>query len=314
MLGQRSAYAILSESDTLMLAIEAHDLHKRYNAVPVLHNLNLSIPHGEVYGLLGPNGTGKSTLLHLLLGFIRPESGTLTVLGVQPKLARGRVGYLPERVRYHTHCTPREYLHDLGVCSNLRGPMLAQRCEELLHLVGLLPAAERRMGSFSKGMLQRLGIAQALLHDPELLLIDEPTSGLDPAGQQELIDLLSALRSQKRTILLCSHQLAEITVLCDRVGILSKGRLALETRLDQVETRGHVVITTKEPISEHARAALVALQAQLRIDACAVYIDDDDALQARVLRVLLDEGARIAEVRPAHDQLIDLYRHVTGGT
>jgi ABC-2 type transport system ATP-binding protein len=216
-------------------AVEAVELCKRFGPVPVLEGLTLRVAAGEVYGLLGPNGAGKSTLLHLILGLLRPAAGEVCVLGTTPEAARSRIGYLPERPRYHTHLSGRDYLRTLGRLSDLHGAALASRCDELLALVGLLGAAERRVGHYSKGMLQRLGIAQALLHEPELLLVDEPSAGLDPAGQREIVDLLATLRRQGRTILMCTHQLAEAHELCDRVGVLASGRIEAEARVASVE-------------------------------------------------------------------------------
>jgi ABC-2 type transport system ATP-binding protein len=295
-----------------VFAIEAQELQKRYGTLQVLQGLTLRVASGEVYGLLGPNGAGKSTLIHLLLGLLRPDAGRLAVLGLPPAAACRRVGYLPERVRYHTHCTAREYLHDLGVFSNLRGAALTERCRALLQLTGLAAAADRRLGTYSKGMLQRLGVAQALLHSPDLLLIDEPTSGLDPAGQHELLELLAELRGQGRTILLCTHQLAEVEALCDRVGILRGGRLAAEAPVRDLTAPGGVTIMVKGGALPAGLAdTLRALGAdvaggELRLGA-------DDALQARVLRLVLDAGLGIAELQPSGSTLIDLYLRVTNG-
>jgi ABC-2 type transport system ATP-binding protein len=211
-----------------MLAVEAIDVRKRLGPIRVLDGLTLRVVAGEVYGLLGPNGAGKSTLLHVALGLLRPDGGMVRVLGTTPERARARVGYLPERPRYHTHFAPLEYLRALGALSDLSGAALEARCRDLLALVGLSDAASRRLGQFSKGMLQRFGIAQALLHEPDLLLVDEPSSGLDPAGQREIVDLLLALRRQGHTIVMCTHHLGEAHQLCDRVGVLSGGRLAAE--------------------------------------------------------------------------------------
>jgi ABC-2 type transport system ATP-binding protein len=295
-----------------VFAIEAECLQKRYGVLQVLQKLNLRVASGEVYGLLGPNGAGKSTLIHLLLGLLRPDAGQLTVLGLLPSTACRRVGYLPERVRYHTHCTAREYLHDLGVFSNLRGPALAERCRMLLQQTGLAAAADRRLGTYSKGMLQRLGVAQALLHSPELLLIDEPTSGLDPAGQHELLELLAELRGQGRTILLCTHQLAEVEALCDRVGILHDGRLAAEARVRDLAAPGGITITIK---GGALPADLVGTLRTLGADVAGdeLHLGADDALQAHVLRLVLDAGLGIAELRPAGSALIDLYLRVMHG-
>jgi ABC-2 type transport system ATP-binding protein len=296
-----------------MAAIEVTDIHKRYGSLAVLRGLTLRVGGGEVFGLLGPNGSGKSTLIHLLLGFLQPDQGQLALLGTTPAAARSRLGYLPERLNYYAFCTAREYLHDLGTFSGLRGPALADRCRALLEQVGLAAAAERRIGRFSKGMLQRLGIAQALIHDPELLLIDEPTSGLDPAGQHELIQLLSALRREGHTILLCSHQLAEIQALCDSVGILRGGRLAAAARVaDLVD--GAVTITAKQAVLPGALVAeLCALGPAITVDGRDIHIVGDNALQQRVLRALLEAGIGIAELRPSGAGLVELYLKVTRG-
>ncbi len=297
-----------------MAAIEATDIHKRFGPLAVLQGLTLRVERGEVYGLLGPNGAGKSTLIHLLLGFLRPDHGRLTLLDTAPTAARSRLGYLPERLNYYAYCTAREYLADMGAFSGLRGPALAQRCRVLLQQVGLAAAVDRRIGGFSKGMLQRLGIAQALIHDPELLLIDEPTSGLDPAGQHELIELLSALRLQGHTILLCSHQLAEVEALCDRVGILRGGRLAAEARVADLAIKDAVTVTSRDAVLPDALVAeLCALGPAVAVDGREIHIGGEDALQQRVLRALLDAGIGIAELRPSGAGLVDLYLKVTHG-
>src|SRR5689334_10450491 len=204
-----------------MYAIETENLYKSFDGVAVLRGLDLRAPEGKVYGLLGSNGAGKSTLIHLLLGFLKPSGGRMRLLGQHDlESIRGRVGYLPERLRYHLRYTGREYLRYLGRFSDLREPQLSARVDEELAAMGLRDAADRLLSTYSKGMLQRLGVAQALLTDPEVLLIDEPTSGLDPSGQRELLDLLTAVRARGHTIFLATHILSEAEQLCDYVGIL----------------------------------------------------------------------------------------------
>lgn len=295
-------------------AIETADLHKRFGAIQALAGLALRVERGEVYGLLGPNGAGKSTLLHLILGFLRPDRGRIRVFGGGPSAARSRVGYLPERVRYHTRFTPREYLHALGTFSGLGGKTLRSRRQSLLELVGLSGDADRRMGGFSKGMLQRFGIAQALIHEPELLLIDEPTSGLDPAGQREVIDLLMELRRRGHTILLCTHQIAEVKQICDRVGILSGHRLAAEERIDDLaKAQGVTVVTRGDSLPPQVAAQLLSLEPGVLISGREVQVKDDEAVQRQVLRILLDAGMTISELRPTGDPIEDLYVRVTVG-
>src|SRR3954468_8368528 len=237
-----------------MNAIEIENLYKSYDSLPVLSGLNLRVPQGQVYGLLGPNGSGKSTLIHLLLGFLRPNRGTLRVFGQQDlEQVRGRIGYLPERLRYHLRYSGREYLRYLGQFSDLPRSQLSARVEQELGAVGLLDAADRQLATYSKGMLQRLGIAQALFSDPDILLIDEPTSGLDPAGQREMLNLLAEVRSRGHTIFLTTHFLAEIEQLCDKVGILFGGQLAAEVDVQAVRAPGrHTLITVTDTTPEVA--------------------------------------------------------------
>ncbi|NTW02105.1 MAG: ABC transporter ATP-binding protein, partial [Oscillochloris sp.] len=188
--------------------IEIEDLSKSYGSLQVLRGLSLRVAAGEVYGLLGPNGAGKSTLLHLMLGFLKPSSGNLRILGSRSlDGVHAQIGYIPERQRYHTRYTAREYLRFIGEFSGLRGTELSARVDQELRTVGLEDDANRMLSNFSKGMLQRVGVAQALLCDPALLLIDEPTSGLDPSGQREILDLLAAVRDRGHTVFLCTHYL-----------------------------------------------------------------------------------------------------------
>ena len=294
-----------------MVAISAVDLWKRYGSLQVLRGLTLHVEAGEVYGLLGPNGSGKSTLMHLLLGFLRPDSGRVRVFDTSPVAVRDRVGYLPERVRYHSHFTAREYLRALGAFSDLRGRALADRCQAVLIQVGLAAVAERRLGGFSKGMLQRLGIAQALLHDSDLLLIDEPTSGLDPAGQHEMTELVTDLRRRGHTILLCSHQLAEVAELCDRVGILAGGRLAAQASLgDLAATKGVTIVPRTQELPAAALNGLRALGPGIEVVGREVNVGGDETLQRLALRALLDAEVSIAELKPRQNGLMELYLQV----
>ncbi len=297
-----------------MSAIYIEGLRKSYDAVPVLRGLNLNVEAGQVYGLLGPNGAGKSTLLHLLMGFLRPDAGRIEVLGLAPSAAHRQVGYLPERLRYHTHCSGREYLRYIGRFGDEHGPALRDRITALLTLVGLEEAADRRMKTYSKGMLQRIGIAQALLADPDLLLIDEPSSGLDPAGQVEMQELLVELRSRGHTIFLCSHQMDEITNVCDRVGILVRGELAAETSVANLPGTEGIVITLVEIPAEDLDYGLRALDPLITREGRRITIPvNTPALQARLLQLLLDEGFTVATLQPTLGTLRDLYLHVVTG-
>lgn len=297
-----------------MNAIEITDLTKRFDNVVVLRNLSLHIPEQQVYGLLGPNGAGKSTLIHLIMGFLRPDGGEIAVLGAAPGRQQERIGYLPERLRYHTHFSAREYLRSMGRIGGMGGAALDSRIGELLALVNMEDAADRRMRQYSKGMLQRIGIAQALLADPELLLIDEPTSGLDPEGQVEMQELLHALRERGHTILICSHQLDEISAVCDRVGILVKGQLAAETNLAELPGNTGVSITLATLPAEDLDFALRGIDPQITRHERRITVPEITAeLQTMLLQLLINEGHTVESLQPTIGTLRDLYLHVVKG-
>jgi len=289
--------------------IEIEELHKAYGSLPVLQGLSLRVAAGEVYGLLGPNGAGKTTLIHLMMGFLQPNQGRLRLLGnANLEQVRPRIGYIPERQRYHTRYTAREYLRFLGQFSGLTGVALRERVERELAAVGLLSAADRSLGAYSKGMLQRLGVAQALLSDPDLLLIDEPTSGLDLAGQREVIDLLASVRDLGHTIFLCTHYLQEVELLCDRVGVLVGGRIAAEARLRDLRDVATSVRIRVGSLDAELRARLENLGAGVRCDAQGVRLSPNTpALQATVLRALLDADVAIMALEPLESPLERLY-------
>lgn len=290
-------------------AIYVSNVHKSYGSLRVLTGVDLAVERGEVFGLLGPNGAGKTTLIHIILGLLRPDDGVARVLGADDReRISARIGYLPERPRYHQHFTAREYLKVLGRLSDLRGPALATRIDEVLELVGLSSAADRRIGGYSKGMLQRLGLAQAVLHRPDLLIVDEPTSGLDPAGQRETALLLEQLGTMGQTIFLCSHRLNEIARLCQRVGVLAGGRIRRVARMEEVQAQGRSVVVQVGELPLESARALSALGAAVRCERHGVRIfPATEALINRVLRQLLDDGVVVQAVVPDADALEQFY-------
>jgi ABC-2 type transport system ATP-binding protein len=298
-----------------MFAIEIENLYKSYDGLPVLNGLSLRVPQGQVYGLLGPNGVGKSTLIHLLLGFLKPTRGTLQVFGQQDlDQVRGRIGYLPERLRYHLRYSGREYLRYLGQFSDLRGPHLNARVEQELGAVGLLGAADRQLATYSKGMLQRLGIAQALLSDPDMLLIDEPTSGLDPAGQREMLDLLAEVRSRNHTIFLTTHFLDEIELLCDTVGILFGGKLAAEIDVQSLRAPGRSALIRVAHLPAKLTERLQRIAPAVRCTGREISLQPNSpALQAQVLRVLLDADVPIIALEPQGRPIEEIYLRIVRG-
>lgn len=219
-----------------MSVILTENLSKRYRGGTLaLKNLNLEVRDSEVFGFIGPNGSGKSTTIHLLLNFIRPSSGSALLFGepVIGAMHRKRLGYVPESINLHTYHTGRSLLNFYGQLSGLKSLRLKRRVEELLEFVGLYDDANRRISKYSKGMLQRLGLAQALLHDPELLIFDEPTSNMDPVGRREFREMVLNLKKQGRTVFISSHILSELGAMCDRVAIMQFGELK---RLEDLRT------------------------------------------------------------------------------
>ena len=225
-------------------AISIRNLTKVYpipfkrEQVTAVHDLSLSVEPGQVYGLLGPNGSGKSTTMKILLGLVPATSGTTQIFGRDSSAVSSHeeVGYLPENPYFYKYLTGLETLLFYGKLCGLHGGALRDRARDLLKLVDLGNAADRRIGGYSKGMLQRIGLAQALVQEPRLLVLDEPTAGVDPAGSREIRDLILEFKSRGITILLCSHLLGQVQEICDRIGILNKGRLVREGALDSLIT------------------------------------------------------------------------------
>ena len=290
-------------------AIYISNLHKAYGALKVLRGVDLDVAKGEIWGLLGPNGAGKTTLIHSVLGLLKPDNGTIRVFGVEARTQLSkRIGYLPERPHYHSQFTGREYLLTLGRLSSLGGKPLHDRVDTVLDLVELSRSADRRIGTYSKGMLQRIGIAQAMLHEPELLIVDEPASGLDPGGQREIAMLLRALSEDGHTIFLCTHQLTEMARLCDRVGVLVGGKLAQTASVSALHAQGHSVTIRVPELPLETANALQAIGPEVRCDRfSATLFPTSEALMAVVLRRLLDDGVAIDSVVPEADALEQFY-------
>ena len=221
--------------------IRIENIVKTYGSVCALDGLSLNVEQGVVYGFLGPNGAGKTTSMRILSGLARPDSGRAWILdkeiGQPGSDVRSLIGVLPEEPAFYGWMTPREYLRDfVAPLYDIHGPVAARRADELLEIVGLKEAANRRIGGFSHGMRQRMGLAQALVHRPPVLLLDEPVSALDPAGRKEVLDLIETLRGQT-TILLSTHILADVERVCDMIGIIAKGRLIVQDRRDDLLAR-----------------------------------------------------------------------------
>ncbi|MCO8123680.1 ABC transporter ATP-binding protein [Stieleria sp. TO1_6] len=235
--------------------VDVQQLRKTYSSwsltgrrrLEAVRGVSLQAFPGEVFGLLGPNGAGKTTLIKMLLGVVKPTSGTASLLGrpIGSSIARARVGYLPESLRVDRHHTARSALRYYGRMSRMSSSAIATRSDELLKLVGLVGRDRESVRQFSKGMYQRLGLAQALLHDPDLLVLDEPTDGLDPVGRNEVRKVIDRLRDDGKTIFLNSHILQEVELVCTRVAILSKGQIRAIGPIDELAHREDQQLTVE---------------------------------------------------------------------
>jgi ABC-2 type transport system ATP-binding protein len=306
-----------------MSAIEIEGLSKDYptgflhlKKVRALDGLSLTVERGEVFGFLGGNGAGKTTAIKILMRLMTPTAGAVHILGhdTNDHWVRARIGYLPEQPYFYDYLTARELLE---YCAELFGYSRADRrarAVELLRRVQLDEAAwNRQLRKFSKGMLQRVGLAQALVNDPELVVLDEPMSGLDPIGRRQVRDLIAGLRHTGVTVFFSSHIIADIEVLCDRVAILHKGRLAHLGRLEELRSRedsgGHLEITVEGaavPVLEDALrkvegAQVTATPAGARIDVPSEIMVDQALEAARTC------GARLVSVQPVRQSLEELF-------
>src|SRR5207245_301259 len=216
-------------------------------SIVAVRDLNLRVEPGEVYGLLGPNGSGKTTTLKIILGLASPTRGQTKIFGRNSALVASResVGFLPENPYFYKFLTGQETLRFFGKLCRLTGARLKERVGQLLELVGLTNARHRRLKTYSKGMLQRIGLAQALINEPKLVVLDEPTAGVDPAGSRDIRNLIVDLKQRGITVLLSSHLLTQVQEICDRVGILARGVLVREGRLEEliaIENRSELVL------------------------------------------------------------------------
>ncbi len=261
----------------------------RREKLVAVRDLSLEVAAGQVYGLLGPNGSGKSTTMKIVLGLVNPTAGRTQIFGRDSSAVESRedVGFLPENPYFYKFLTGTETIRFFGKLCGLQGKRLSDRTKELLALVRLEDAADRRIGGYSKGMLQRIGLAQALVQEPRLLVLDEPTAGVDPVGSREIRDLILAFKNRGITVLLCSHLLSQVQEICDRIGILHRGVLVREGRLDELIS----VENQTELILENASPALLA------------------EIEARAAA----SGARLVEKRKPQTTLERFFLEVTGG-
>jgi ABC-2 type transport system ATP-binding protein len=298
------------------LAIRTRGLRKVFGGKVAVRNLTLDVPRGEVFGFLGPNGAGKSTSVKMLLGLVFPTSGEAEILGrsVGDVKARSKVGFLPEHFRFYDWLTPAELLKLHGRLYGISQGVLRERIPTLLDLVGLTPHRDKRLQEFSKGMLQRIGLAQALLNDPELIFLDEPTSGLDPFGRRMVRDIIKAQRDRGATVLLNSHLLGEVEITCDRVAFIKDGE-ALETRtLDSESKEQNTVLIRASKLTAEIVKGLERWTSDAHYEGgrLAFSLSSNGTLP-EVVRYLVSAGADIYEVAPQRLSLEERFLQLVGG-
>ena len=309
-----------------MTAIRVEGLRKRFGEVQALDGLSLTVEPGSVFGFLGPNGAGKTTTIRILAGLARADSGKAWIDGLEVTADRrqiaGRIGYLPQDPSFYPWMTAREFLDHVGRVFGLSARERLDRTEELLHLVGLARDADRRVGGFSGGMGQRLGIAQALVNRPPILLLDEPVSGLDPAGRKELLQLIDHLHGQC-TVFMSTHILADVERVCDTVAIIDRGRLLAEA--PQQELLGRYVVpafeievengfveqlaTWAESLEAHPWVASVSLKRAT----ARVVVNDLEAARRELLASAVKAGLALDRYQIVRPSLEDVFMRLVEG-
>lgn len=286
--------------------IEFNQITKKYYSLTALQNVSMIIPQGEVVGLLGPNGAGKTTLIKLIAGIVHPTSGNLRALG--PDNAWPTIGYKPERLVFPGNLATSQYLEMVAGLCNISRNQIDNAVLESLARVNLLAAANKQIKTLSKGMRQRLGLAQALIGDPELLLLDEPSSGLDPEGQEEMQDYIEELRTAGKTILMSTHQLQEVTRVCTFLIILKDGQVLYQNPMAEALTlRPHVAIHVDRPL-DAAKSLLSMVHADVVVDGNEVVLRDEAiGMRRQILSMLINQGYDIVKVEQRRVTLAEIY-------
>jgi ABC-2 type transport system ATP-binding protein len=302
-----------------MPAVEINNLTKDYEVgflrkrkVRALDGLSLTVEKGQIFGFLGANGAGKTTTLKLLMRLIYPTAGSARILDqdIGNISMHARIGYLPENPYFYDYLSPREFLDYCGQLFGLDKDSRKQRIEELLTTVKLENKSwNRQLRKFSKGMLQRVGLAQALINDPEIIFMDEPMSGLDPVGRREVRDLIATLRTQGKTVFMCSHILSDIEVLCDSVAILKRGRLAHFGSIDELRAREtNLIEIVASGVDEAKLKTSLDDAAQVMADASGlrIHVEDEKQVDA-VIAALRKANGKLVSVQPVKQSLEDLF-------
>jgi ABC-2 type transport system ATP-binding protein len=305
-------------NNTQNLVVSTEGLTKKYGSFTAVDELDLTITKGEIFGLLGPNGSGKTTIILMLLGLTEPTEGEVTVLGYdpvkQPFDVKRNVGYLPEKVGFYEHLTAEQNLKYFGRLNRIDKNQIQQRIQESLKLVDLSSREKDKVNTFSRGMKQRLGIANVLIKDPKLIILDEPTQGIDPKGIAEILDLFRTINKEKDiTIMLSSHLIHHVQEVCDNIGIVSKGKMRVRGEIDSEEftlDQEWIVEFTGENISVDIYNRLLELP-----DLDSIETDGDELiahckrdLRSDISRIIVENGGSLFSLNLKERNLIDAYR------
>jgi ABC-2 type transport system ATP-binding protein len=295
--------------------IQSQSLRKEYGKTIAVRGLNLEVTRGEVFGFLGPNGAGKTTSLKMFLGLVDPTSGSAEVLGKKPSdtAMRAHLGFLPEHFRFHEWLTGQEFLKLHGDLYSIKPSALDSRIDELLDLVSLSGFREKQLRTYSKGMLQRIGLAQALLNHPQLVFLDEPTSGLDPVGRRLVRDVIRSLKAEGTTVFLNSHLLSEVEITCDRVAFIKFGEVLHVSSLSSLVDGETTLSIRTRNVQPDCIEGLSTWAKDIRLDGEMLHmvVLEEDSLPA-INRYLVDAGIHVYAFTPQKLSLEDLFIQIVG--
>jgi ABC-2 type transport system ATP-binding protein len=296
-------------------AIEARELRKVFGSQVAVRGLTLQVHRGEVFGFLGPNGAGKTTSIKMFLGLVTPSSGSASLLGLPAsnRQSREKTGFLPEHFRFHDWLTAGEFLTLHGQLYRMDPARLEQRSAELLDRVGLTPFRDKQLRTFSKGMLQRVGLAQALLNRPELVFLDEPTSGLDPVGRRLVRDIIRQLRQEGTTVFLNSHLLSEVEITCDRVAFIKHGEVLRVSPVSALMDGATTVTIHARGYSPEILSGLSQWGKDVRTEGETILMTvSDEEVLPQINRCLVEGGVDVYAIIPQRLSLEDLFIQVVG--
>ena len=300
------------------IAVETEDLTKSYDGVTVVDHLNLRVTDNEIFGLLGPNGAGKTTTILMLLGLTEPSAGTAQVCGFnptrEPLKVKRLVGYMPEKVGFYDNLTARQNLDLIAELNNISYAESQRQIDQLLEAVGISEQAEMPVGKFSRGMKQRLGIADVLIKKPKIAILDEPTAGLDPEGINQILDLIANLSQKETTVIMSSHRLYEVQRVCHSIGILSKGKMVIQGSIDELGRealaggRYRIEVETTQSTPQLVETLMgVSGVTKVETEGNRLLISADSDLRAEIAKIVVQSNVPLVEMKIQEFTLDDIY-------